>query len=154
MTFYAATRLFLKTKAYFFGKTPIGTEYGQGPRRLSPGAYGREVRYMQQICEERGIPFIYVVLPVNRYYPWIKSQEGKVIPFEAYNQVVAESASNQISSTLDLRSSPLGEHPETYFIDDMHLSGLGAAYVSERLAQVLLATSHVNQPTPLPSASQ
>lgn len=141
MTFYAASRLYLKAKSYVFGKTPIGVGYGLGPPRLTPADYGREISRMREICANHDIPFVYMILPVSAYYPWrkVKTGGGLVTPFHAYNEQAIGRQSPPASLTVDMRNGALDREPAAYFIDDMHLSERGAQTVADRVAEAIVA---------------
>lgn len=150
MTYYAAARAYLKAQAWLFGKTAVETAYGTGPPRLAPDAYVREISEMSRICDARGIRLIYIILPVNKHYPW-RTEDGKIQPFTPYNQLAAM---NRGLSVLDLRRSRLSTNPESHFIDDMHLSRRGTRYVAERLASSLALVNTVDSaPVSIPPGS-
>jgi lysophospholipase L1-like esterase len=135
MIFYAGTRVLLKSKGWLFGKTPVMQDYGKGPPRLTPDAYGTELRRIAKLCTDRDILFVSLILPVNGFYPWPKSLGDP--PFGAYNEKAILSTDRTGSISVDLRNSALSNTPTPFYIDDMHLSAAGALVVAEHLGEAI-----------------
>ncbi len=136
--FYWAQRSYLGVLAGLRGGTAaepiLKTE---GPRRVPLPEYGRVVRRIVEVCRTRSITPIFLILPRNPYFdwsPWVPDTEKRPI-FDLYDDVIVATAANTDIIVADMR--PVFEPDSDTFVDDMHLSGTGAAWVASVVANTL-----------------